>query len=42
MRDGRARRFYTVKASGARALDDARRALDRIWRGFVRPAKAVG
>ena len=42
MRDGRARRFYTVKASGARALDAARRALDRVWRGFGRPVKAGG
>jgi DNA-binding PadR family transcriptional regulator len=42
VRDGRARRFYTVKAAGARALDDARRSLDRVWQGFGRPVKARG
>jgi len=42
MRDGRARRFYTVKAAGARALDEARRALDQVWRGCDRPVKATG
>src|ERR1044071_9420130 len=33
MRDGRARRFYRVELSGMRALDEARSALDRVWRG---------
>ena len=40
IRDGRARRFYTVLSEGLRALDDARKTHDTIWRGFARPLKA--
>ena len=40
IRDGRARRFYTVLAEGLRALDEARRTHETIWRGFSRPLKA--
>jgi DNA-binding PadR family transcriptional regulator len=38
-RGGRARRHFTVTAAGVRALDDARRASDNIWRGISRPLK---
>ena len=40
IRDGRARRFYTVLAEGLGALDDARKTHQTIWRGFSRPMKA--
>lgn len=40
MRDGRARRFYRLEPAGARALDDARHALDRVWHGAGRLLKA--
>ena len=40
IRDGRARRFYTVLAEGLRALNDARKTHDSVWRGFARPLKA--
>ena len=40
IRDGRARRFYTVLSEGLRALDDARKTHETIWRGFSRPLKA--
>jgi len=40
IRDGRARRFYVVEPAGIRALDDARYALDRVWRGVGRLLKA--
>lgn len=40
VRDGRARRFYKVEPPGARALDAARYALDRVWRGVGRLLKA--
>src|SRR5262245_19515674 len=40
IRDGRARRFYTVSVEGLRALNDARRTHETIWRGFARPLKA--
>jgi PadR family transcriptional regulator, regulatory protein PadR len=40
IRDGRARRFYTVLAEGLTALNEARTAHDTIWRGFARPLKA--
>ena len=39
IRDGRARRFYTVLAEGLRALNDARATHETIWRGFARPLK---
>jgi len=34
------RRFYAVLAEGLRALDDARKTHETIWRGFSRPMKA--
>jgi DNA-binding PadR family transcriptional regulator len=40
IRDGRARRFYTVSDKGLEALNDARRTHDTIWRGFARPLKS--
>jgi DNA-binding PadR family transcriptional regulator len=40
IRDGRARRFYTVSAQGLHELNEARTAHDTIWRGFARPLKA--
>jgi PadR family transcriptional regulator, regulatory protein PadR len=40
IRDGRARRFYTVLAEGLRALNDARTTHETLWRGFARPLKA--
>ena len=40
IRDGRARRFYTVLSEGLRALDEARKTHETIWRGFSRPMKA--
>ena len=40
IRDGRARRFYTVLAAGVRELNMARQAFDIIWRGVARPLKA--
>jgi PadR family transcriptional regulator, regulatory protein PadR len=42
IRDGRARRYYTVEAAGVRALNDARSAMQNLWRGFDRPLKARG
>ncbi len=39
IRDGRARRFYTVLSEGLCALDDARKTHETIWRGFSRPMK---
>jgi PadR family transcriptional regulator, regulatory protein PadR len=40
IRDGRARRFYTVLPEGLRALNDARKTHESVWRGFSRPLKA--
>ena len=40
IRDGRARRFYAVLAEGLRALNDARKTHDSIWRGFARPLRS--
>jgi DNA-binding PadR family transcriptional regulator len=42
IRDGRARRYYTVDAAGIRALNDERTAMHNHWRGFDRPLKARG
>ena len=39
IRDGRARRYYTVAADGVRALNDARTALDKLWHGLDWPLK---
>jgi len=42
IRDGRARRYYTIEPDGVRALNDARAALNNIWLGFDRPLKIRG
>jgi PadR family transcriptional regulator, regulatory protein PadR len=34
VRAGRARRFYRVQPAGIRALDNARRTVNNIWRGL--------
>jgi PadR family transcriptional regulator PadR len=39
VRDGRARRYFAVTASGVRALNDAREAIDTIWQGIRWPLK---
>ena len=39
IRGGRARRFYRVQPSGLRALNDARAAIDSLWRGLKWPLK---
>jgi DNA-binding PadR family transcriptional regulator len=36
VRGGRARRFYRLEPSGARALQDAREAVSALWRGIPR------
>ena len=40
IRDGRARRFYRLSPSGVTALNDARAAADKLWRGIRGPLKA--
>jgi PadR family transcriptional regulator len=42
IRDGRARRFYAIEATGIRALNDARKTYDHIWSGFRPPLKVKG
>ena len=37
VRAGRARRYYRLKPDGLRALNDARAAVDNIWRGLKWP-----
>lgn len=39
IRGGRARRFYRLQPTGLRALNDARAAIDSLWRGFKWPLK---
>lgn len=41
-RGGKAKKHYRIRASGRRALRDARRALDRMWEGVAEagPPKA--
>jgi len=39
IRDGRARRFYTVLAEGLRQLNQAKKTHETIWRGHARPLK---
>jgi PadR family transcriptional regulator PadR len=39
IRAGRARRFYRLKPTGVRALNDARAAVDALWQGFDFPLK---
>lgn len=41
IRGGRARRFYRLEPKGLRALNDARAAVDELWRGFDRPLKGI-
>ena len=36
VRGGRARRYYRLQPSGARALKDARDAVNALWRGIPR------
>ena len=37
VRAGRARRYYRLRPAGVRALNDARAAVDHIWRGVTWP-----
>ena len=37
VRAGRARRYYRLEPDGLRALNDARAAVDNIWRGLTWP-----
>src|ERR1051326_7020666 len=39
IRDGRARRFYTVLPEGRKALNEARAVHDAIWSGLAKPLK---
>ena len=39
VRAGRARRYYRLTPDGIAALNDARRAVDTIWRGMKWPLK---
>jgi DNA-binding PadR family transcriptional regulator len=39
IRAGRARRFYRLRPSGVRALNDARGAVDVLWHGLTWPLK---
>src|SRR5580765_2944905 len=39
IRAGRPRRFYQLEPSGVRALNDARAAIDHLWRGLTWPLK---
>jgi len=39
IRDGRARRFYRLEPAGVQALNDARAAVNDIWRGIPFPLK---
>ena len=39
VRAGRARRFYRLEPRGLRALNDAREAVDTLWRGLRWPLK---
>jgi PadR family transcriptional regulator len=42
IRDGRPRRYYAIEADGVRALNEARAAMNHLWRGFERPLKIRG
>jgi DNA-binding PadR family transcriptional regulator len=39
LRGGRARRFYRLQPRGLRALNEARAAIDSLWRGLKWPLK---
>jgi PadR family transcriptional regulator PadR len=41
VRGGRARRFYRLQPVGLRALNDARAAVDSLWRGLKWPLKGL-
>jgi DNA-binding PadR family transcriptional regulator len=41
VRAGRARRYYRLRPEGLRALEDARTAIDQLWRGFRWPPQNV-
>jgi len=42
IRGGRARRYFVPTAAGVRALNDARSAINNLWKGFLRPLKVRG
>jgi DNA-binding PadR family transcriptional regulator len=39
IRGGRARRYFAPTAAGVHALNEARSAIARLWRGFAAPLK---
>lgn len=39
IREGRARRFYSIENAGVRALNDSRAAVENIWQGLRWPLK---
>jgi hypothetical protein len=39
VRDGHARRFYRLEPAGLEALNDARSAVNNLWRGLKWPLK---
>jgi len=39
LRGGRARRYFVPTGAGVRALNDARSATDRLWRGLAWPLR---
>lgn len=39
IRGGRARRYFVPTRTGVQALNDAKQATDRMWRGLVWPSK---
>jgi len=39
VRAGRPRRYYSLNAAGQRALNDARAAVESLWRGFRWPLR---
>lgn len=41
VRGGRARRFYRLQPSGLRALNEARAAVDHLWKGLKWPLKGM-
>jgi PadR family transcriptional regulator PadR len=41
IRGGRVRRYYCLSAAGVRALNDAREAVEGLWRGIGRPLSKV-
>ena len=41
LRGGRARRFYRLQPAGVAALNDARAAIEDLWRGLTWPLKGT-